>query len=95
MLKPLIKWFHLSTMHAMGSTRLLNTIARNFYHPMDSIGEWKITIGSVKISVAGLTMIDPVTNILEIARYPESKINGTNCKDLFENTWLSRYPRPI
>lgn len=138
MLKPLIKWFHLSTMHAMGSTRLLNTIARNFYHPklaeevtkyitscaicqkdkttskeyghlaprdaetmpweevhLDSIGEWKITIGSVKISVAALTMIDPVTNILEIARYPESKINGTNCKDLFENTWLSRYPRPI
>ena len=38
-------------------------------------------------------MTDPVTGRIEIAQYDDKKsISITN---LVENTWLSRFPRPI
>jgi len=40
-----------------------------------------------------LTCIDPVTNLIEIVRLKGPK-TANNARILFENHWLSRYPRP-
>ena len=60
---------------------------------VDLIGPWKITVGNVEISFKALTMIDPVTNLLEIVPYRSKSAH--HISRLFENTWLSRYPRPM
>ena len=52
----------------------------------------------VNVSVRAMTMIDPVTNLLEIARIRTDKGGGTTSLEtarVFENTWLSRYPKPL
>ena len=41
-----------------------------------------------------LTMIEPITNLLKVVHLKGPK-NGDNTICLFENHWLSRYPRPI
>ena len=137
MLPLLIKWYHNTTAHAMGISRLINTIERHFYHPklknetkriigactvcqknktgslqygtlaprdatispwqevhIDSLGPWTIKIRGVTIKFSALTMIDPVTNLLEVVQYPTNN-NGIDATRLFEQTWLARYPKPL
>ena len=48
---------------------------------------------TIQVSFDALTCIDPVTNLLEICRYPNNKTESEAAR-LFENHWLSRYPRP-
>ena len=48
---------------------------------------------TIHLSFDALTCIDPVTNLLEIYRYPGNK-TASEAARLFENHWLSRYPCP-
>ena len=60
---------------------------------VDSIGPWTVTVNNQELKFYALTMIDPVTNLIEIVRYPTT-LNAAEAARLFENHWLSRYPRP-
>ena len=48
---------------------------------------------TIPLSFDALTCIDPITNLLEIYHYPGNK-TASEAAHLFENHWLSRYPRP-
>ena len=137
-LQRLVRWYHLVTVHAEGTTRLLATISRHFWHPdlrrvceelvntceickqskkaksndkrqgqlaprqvpsvpwtevhVDCIGPWTFERNGIKMKVRALTMIDPVTNLVEIAQISSTK--SEEVTDVFTNTWLSRYPIP-
>ena len=59
----------------------------------DQIGPWDYKINGLEVKIRALTMVDPVTNLVEIAR-----VHSTQCAentDAFVNTWLSRYPLPL
>lgn len=60
---------------------------------VDSIGPWKLKIRGVSIEFRAQTIIDPVTNLLEIA--PIQGTTSAEAAHVFEQTWLSRYPRPL
>ena len=60
----------------------------------DLIGPWKLTVNEVELEFNALTCIDPVTNLIEIVRLKGQK-TADNARILFENHWLSRYPRPL
>jgi hypothetical protein len=64
---------------------------------VDTIGKWSLQYKrqgkTLKITFLALTMIDPVTNLVEICRVPEVKPEAS--AEALENTWLSRYPRPL
>ena len=62
----------------------------------DCIGPWKFKLRTrqqKELEFNALTSIDPVTNLLEI----NSLIRKTSdeVSRVFENNWLSRYPRPL
>ena len=59
---------------------------------MPVIGLIKFRKGAV-VNFRALTMIEPVTNLLEIVLLP-SQATAAMVARLFENTWLARYPRP-
>lgn len=61
---------------------------------VDCIGQWQIKVRGVNLAFNALTMIDPVTNLLEIVRV-SSKKTSAEVSRAFENTWLARYPRPL
>ena len=61
---------------------------------VDFIGPWNIKINDITLEFNALTCIDPVTNLIEINRLTKSK-TADNAKELFENNWLARYPRPL
>ena len=65
------------------------------YHDptMDSSRTKPSASNTIQLSFDALTCIDPVTNLLEIYRYPGNK-TASEAARLFENHWLSRYPRP-
>ena len=48
---------------------------------------------ALQLSFDAMTCIDPVTNLLEIYRYPGNK-TASDAARLFENHWLSHYPQP-
>ena len=56
------------------------------------IGPWPVKVGNETITFRALTCIDPITNLVEMARVEDktSRHVGT----IFENLWLSQYPRP-
>jgi len=59
---------------------------------VDSIGPWTIQVSGKDVQFRALTMLEPVTNLIEIVSR-----TGTTSKEsaiLFENHWLSWYPRP-
>ena len=61
---------------------------------VDSIGPWKVPIqGFGDLIVNAISMIDTCTNIMELKRQ-ETKTTAEAAL-LFENEWLSRYPRPL
>jgi hypothetical protein len=59
----------------------------------DCIGPWNHVINGLKLHVHALTMIDLVTNLVEIARI--SSVKSAEVTSKFVNTWLSRYPKPL
>ena len=62
---------------------------------VDCIGNWKYSVSkNLSIDVRALTMIDPVTNLLEVVRLHKAP-TAQEVMRAFENTWLSRYPKPL
>ena len=61
---------------------------------LDTIGPWKLRVNKIDIEFKALTAIDPVTNLLEIALL-NKPYTGLEVFRVFENAWLSRYPRPV
>jgi transposase InsO family protein len=59
---------------------------------VDLIGPWKIEIQGREIEFNALTSIDPVTNLVELVRIDNK--TSHHIATQFENSWLSRYPRP-
>ena len=63
---------------------------------VDCIGNWRFEVSkSVVLNLCALTMIDPITNLLEIVCLPQVAPNAEMVMQAFENTWLSRYPKPM
>jgi transposase InsO family protein len=60
---------------------------------VDSIGPWKLKVHNQEVEFKALTIIDQVTNLVELVRLD----NGTAAEAAlkFNNTWLSRYPKPV
>ena len=59
---------------------------------IDLIGPWSIIVKLQELVFHALTCIDTVTNLAEVIRI-ENKTAAYICT-LFENHWLSHYPRP-
>jgi transposase InsO family protein len=57
---------------------------------LDIIGPWLYKVGGLEVKVRALTMMDPVTNLVEIVRVRSTKSAETTAA--FLNTWVSRYP---
>jgi len=60
---------------------------------IDLIGPWEMQMHDYTLSFRALTIIDTVTNYCEVVRITNKK--STYIGQMFENTWLSRYPRPM
>ena len=60
---------------------------------VDCIGPWKLQVGQQIIPFSALTIIDQVTNLVEAVRL--ENMTSAHVALQFQNTWLSRYPRPI
>ena len=60
---------------------------------MDLIGPWTIPIDGTDHTFRALTVIDTVTNLVEIVRI--SNKTAAHVALHFENSWLCRYPRPL
>ena len=58
----------------------------------DLIGPWEYAVNGLTIAVRALTMVDPVTNLVEIVRVKSTASEEST--RAFEDTWLSRYPVP-
>jgi hypothetical protein len=59
---------------------------------VDLIGPWTLLVHGQEIEFNALTCIDPVSNLVEVQRI-ENK-SATHVGMIFENLWLSRYPKP-
>jgi transposase InsO family protein len=59
---------------------------------VDLIGPWTVSIGDRELKFSALTMIDMVTNLVEVVRIDNK--SAAHVAMHFENTWLSRYPKP-
>ena len=60
----------------------------------DYIRPWSVKVNGQELRFDALTMIEPVTSLLEVVHLQGPK-NDVNTKRLFENHWLAGYPRPI
>ena len=60
---------------------------------VDLIGPWHLKIANHELDFMALTMIDMVTNLVELVRIENKTSHHVAMK--FETTWLSRYPRPL
>jgi transposase InsO family protein len=60
---------------------------------VDLIGPWTVNIGDKELKFSALTIIDMVTNLVEVVRIDNK--SAAHVAMHFENTWLSRYPRPM
>ena len=59
---------------------------------VDCCGNWVIRVNKHTLKFQALTVIDTVTNLLEIVEIPDRK--SRTVARAFDNTWLARYPRP-
>ena len=60
---------------------------------VDLIGPWQMNVQNVSVTFGALTIIDLVTNLTEVVRIANK--TAAHVALIFENTWLSRYPRPV
>ena len=77
--------------HGQLAPRVVPSIPWSEVH-VDSIGPWEYKVNGLKVAVRALTMVDPVTNLVEIVRTTSTK--SAEASSAFVNTWLSRYPLP-
>ena len=59
---------------------------------VDFIGPWELKSQGVAAKFRAMTIIDPVTNLVEIVRVTSAK--STENARTFKNTWLAWYPKP-
>jgi hypothetical protein len=59
---------------------------------LDLIGPWTLSIGDEKLKFSAPTVIDMVTNLVEVEVFSISNKTAAHATIQFENTWLSRYP---
>jgi len=59
---------------------------------VDLIGPWKVKVNNIDVEFNALTVIDPATNLVELARI-ENK-TAQHIAQKYANCWLSRYPWP-
>ena len=60
---------------------------------VDLVGPWKITVHGMDLYFHALTVIDPVTNLLEIYRLQEKSAYYVGQQ--LENGWFAHYPHPM
>jgi Integrase zinc binding domain len=60
---------------------------------VDTIGPWTLEVATERVTFYALTIIDVVTNLVEIVRLDNKTSQHISVK--FINTWLSRYPKPV
>jgi hypothetical protein len=60
---------------------------------VDLISPWRVSVNGIECAFKALTMINPVTNLVGIVCYRNKM--AQHIARLFEDTWLSRYPRPM
>jgi transposase InsO family protein len=60
---------------------------------IDLIGPWSFSVNGDTLYFSALTIIDPVTNLVEIVRIASKSAQHVAMQ--LENVWLSRYPRPM
>ena len=59
---------------------------------VDCIGPWQMKVNGQLLKYMALTILDPVTNLMEIQLLPNKTAAAT--KRALELAWLCRYPRP-
>ena len=59
---------------------------------VDLIGPWTLKVGDQRADFMALTIIDVVTNLVELVRIDNK--SSAHVAMHFENTWLLQYPRP-
>ena len=59
---------------------------------VDLIRPWKVKVRGKEVTFNALTIIDPVTNLVELVRIDNK--TALHIRKKFEQTWLSRYPWP-
>jgi transposase InsO family protein len=59
---------------------------------VDLVGPWTLSVGPQEMTFTALTIIDMVTNLVEVVRL-NNKLSAHVALQ-FENTWLARYPLP-
>jgi transposase InsO family protein len=59
---------------------------------VDTIGPWTLQVGNQQVVFKALTIIDMVTNLVELVRLDNG--SAAHAALQFENTWLAQYPRP-
>ena len=66
---------------------------------IDTIGSWRVNRRGLNQKYTAVTMIDPVTDLLEIRLLPMKNgtaiKNGKQCARALEHGWLCRYPKPV
>jgi hypothetical protein len=60
---------------------------------VDMIGPWTLEVGDRKEKFSALTIIDLVTNLMEIVRVNNKTTAAITAH--FVNTWLACYPKPM
>ena len=60
---------------------------------VDLVGPWTLIVGNQEIPFLALTIIDTVTNLVELVRLDNK--TSAHVALQFQNTWLARYPRPM
>jgi RNase H-like domain found in reverse transcriptase/Integrase zinc binding domain len=60
---------------------------------VDMIGPWTLEVGDRKEKFSALTIIDLVTNLMEIVRVNSKTTAAITAHSV--NTWLARYPKPM
>jgi hypothetical protein len=60
---------------------------------VDLIGPWTLEVANQEVTFNALTIIDLVTNLVELVRLDNKTAAHVATK--FINTWLARYPKPI
>ena len=59
---------------------------------VDLIGPWTLQVGNERMKFHALTIIDLVTNLIEVVRLDNKTDEHVALQ--FTNTWLARYPKP-
>ena len=63
---------------------------------IDTVGPWSMDVPSYgKITINPYSIMDTVSNLLELKRASQTNPPGIESVRVLEDTWLSRYPKPV